>query len=284
MTMQNRRAIIRTYVLIVQRCVSMSTTDQFLLALQSYQEIQAELHQEEQSLPVGLQTPSPEVPKTQAATIPDGSLLLGLAEDGLPVLLDLYDPAPGPLLVAGDGGCGKTAFLQSLARASDIQNPGDIQFGVLTPFPEEWAALDAQPNCLGIWPAHHPSARGFLSQLAGWAEELPETRQVVILLFDGLDLMTGSGFQSQHDLRWLLMYGPERQIWPVVTVNPGRLTHLQTWLDYFRTRVIGQIKHTHNTRMLVDNPEINLANFLPGIQFGLSQPNSWLKFWLPPLG
>jgi hypothetical protein len=261
----------------------MSTTDQFLLALQAYQEIQAELRQEEQSLPVGTETSIPEAPVEQATPIPDGSLLLGLAEDGLPVLLDLYDPTPGALLVAGDGGSGKTAFLQSLARASDLQNPGDIQFGVLTPFPEEWTALETLPHCLGVWPAYHPSAHDFLSQLVGWADALPKTRQTILLLFDGLDLMTGSNFQYQHDLRWLLMYGPERQVWPVVTVNPGRLIHLQTWLDYFHTRVIGQMKHMHNARLPVDNLEINPADLLPGIQFGLSQPNGWLKFWLPPL-
>jgi energy-coupling factor transporter ATP-binding protein EcfA2 len=219
----------------------------------------------------------------QPTGLPGGSLLLGMAEDGLPVLLDLDDPAPGPLLVAGDGGCGKTAFLQSLARLSELQNPGDIQFGVLTPFPEEWTALENLPQCLGVWPAYHPSAQLFLSQLISWAEALPETRQAVLLLFDGFDLMSGRDFQSRHDLRWLLMYGPERHIWPVVTVNPARLTHLQAWLGYFHTRVIGQVKQLHNARLLLDDPQARLADLLPGTQFGLSQPNSWLKFWLPPL-
>jgi hypothetical protein len=262
----------------------MSTTDQFLLALQSYPEIQAELHQEERLMPVARETTSPEASAAQAAALPNGSLLLGMSEDGLPVLLDLYDPAAGPLLVAGDGGSGKTAFLQSLARASNLQDPGDIQFGVLTPFSEEWTTLEALPNCLGIWPAYHPSAQGFLSQLVSWAEALPETRQAVLLLCDGLDLMTGSNFQYQPDLRWLLRYGPERQVWPVVTVNPGRLTYSQTWLDYFHTRVIGQTKRERNELLRVKDPEISLADFIPGKQFGLSRSDGWLKFWLPPLG
>ena len=94
----------------------MSTTDQFLLALQAYQEVQAELRQEERLMPVAQETASAETSAAQAAALPEGSLLLGMAEDGLPVLLDLYDPAAGPLLVAGDGGSGKTVFLQSLAR------------------------------------------------------------------------------------------------------------------------------------------------------------------------
>jgi hypothetical protein len=152
----------------------------------------------------------------------------------------------------------------------------------LTPFPEEWTALESLPNGLGIWPTYHPSAHSFMTQLVGWAEALPETRQAVLLLIDGLDLLTGSGFQSEQNLRWLLMYGPERQIWPVVTVNPGRLSHLQNWLEYFHTLILGKIKHAQNARLLLDNPKINLADLLPGIQFGLSQPDSWLKFLLPP--
>jgi hypothetical protein len=265
----------------------MSTTDQFLLALQAYQEVQAELRQDQQPRPSSDQTATVEATTEQStslpAGLPAGTLLLGMAEDGLPVLLDLHNPSAGPLLVAGDGGSGKTAFLQSLARLSSLQDPGDIQFGVLTPFLEEWTALETLPNCLGIWPAYHPSAANFLSQLVSWADGLSKTSQAILLLFDGFDLMNGSEDQSQHDLRWLLMYGPEHQIWPVISVNPARLIRLRTWLEYFHTRLLGQVKHAHNARSLVDDPKVSLVDLLPGKQFGLSQSGSWLKFWLPPL-
>jgi hypothetical protein len=261
----------------------MSTTDQFLLALNAFQEVRAELRGEQPPQPLEPEISTAGFIVEQPSSLPGGSLLLGMAEDGLPILLDLYDPAPGPLLLAGDGGSGKTAFLQSLAHASGLQDPGDIQFGVLTPFPEEWTAQEPHSHCLGIWPAYHPSAQSFLSQLVSWAQVLPGTRQAVLLLFDGFDLMTGSDFQSQHDLRWLLMYGPEHHVWPVISVNPARLARLQAWLAYFRTRVVGQVKHAHNARMLVNDPDICLADLLPGKQFGLSQSGGWLQFWLPPL-
>lgn len=262
--------------------VPMSTTDQFQLAIQAYQEIQAELCQGDESLPGVTQVSAPESSSDPVAVLQDGSLLLGLAEDGLPVMLDLYDPTPGPLLVAADGGSGKTAFLQFLAQATNIQVPGEIQFGVLTPFPEEWSALETLPNCLGIWPVHHPAAGTFLSHLISWADVLPQSRQVVLVMFDGLDLLAASGFQVRHDLRWLLMHGPEQQIWPVVTVNPGRLNRIDTWLDFFETRILGQVKRSQTARLLVDDPEIDLAELLPGKQFGLSRRAGWLKFWLPP--
>ncbi len=261
----------------------MSTADQFPPVFQTYQEIQTELHPKQTPLPALPETSNVKTSSVHAANLPGGSLLLGMAEDRLPVLLDLYDPMNGPLLVAGDRGSGKTAFLQSLARASTLPDPGDISFGVLTPFPEEWTALETLPNCLGVWPAYHPSAADFLARLVNWAEVLPETRQTLLLLFDGFDLMTASAFPSQRDLRWLLTYGPERQIWPVISVNPARLTLLQTWWDYFHTCIIGQVKHMQNALSLVEEPSIGLADLQPGKQFGLFQSGNWNKFWLPPL-
>src|SRR5262245_14932203 len=50
--------------------------------------------------------------------LPSEALFLGIASDGLPVMLNLHDPVPGPILIAGDSGTGKTALLQSIAAAS----------------------------------------------------------------------------------------------------------------------------------------------------------------------
>ena len=261
----------------------MSTTDQFLITLQACQGIRAELHQGDPPLPVAAEISTPESLKDQVAALPGGSLLLGLAEDGMPLLLDPYDPAFGPLLVAGDGGSGKTAFLKFLAQTSGLKDPGEIQFGVLTSFPEEWAGQESLPNCLGIWPAYHSGACTFLSQMVSWAEVLPGSHQIVLVLFDDLDLLNGKGFQIWQDLRWLLIHGPQRQVWPVVAVNPGRLIRPETWLDYFQTRVLGLVKRRQTARLLVRDPEIDLTGLLPGRQFGLSRPAGWQKFWLPRL-
>ena len=260
----------------------MSTTYQLLLSSNPYQQIQTEIHREQQPHGISPGFSNSGFSLQKSGSLPEGMLLLGKAEDGSPVQLNLYDPTLGPLLVAGDGGSGKTAFLKSLARVSNVQDPGDIQFGVLTPFPEEWTALENLPHCLGVWPAYHPSAFDFISQMVNWSEMLPRTRQAVLFLFDGLDLITGSDFLYQCYLRWLLLNGPERHIWPVITINPARLIHLQAWLDYFHTRILGQVKFALTARSLVEDPNMDLANLHPGKQFGLFQDGKWSKFWLPP--
>jgi hypothetical protein len=254
-----------------------TTADQFLLAYQAYQEIQAELPGHEQARAGS--TPA----AFDLAAIPPGSLLLGLAEDGLPVLLDLHDPSPGPLLVAADGGCGKTALLKSLARAADLQDPGDTQVGVLTPFPEEWRDLEALPGCLGVWPTYHPASQDFMRRLISWAEALGETRQIILLLVDGLDLFTAGPAALRGALRWLMSHGPSRQVWPVVSANPGRLARLPHWLDYFQTRLLGQVKRPEVARLVSGGRELNLGDLLPGKQFGLLRSDGWLRFWLPSL-
>lgn len=256
----------------------MSTTDQFLMALRAYQEVREELLQrekaDEQPRPAAEPLPAADEP------VPDGSLLLGLGEDGLPLTLDLYNPAPGPLLVAGDGGCGKTALLQSLAGVSD--SLPDVQFGVVTPFPEEWRGHEAMPNSLGIWPAYHPAAGDFLAQLVNWAGALPETRQVILLLVDGLDLMRLDASDRYH-LRWLLLHGPECQVWPVVTVNPGRMRTPASLLDYFQTRILGFMRRPQTARLLLGESRADPAELIPGAQFYLSWPQGCLRFWLPPI-
>ncbi len=260
----------------------MTTVDQVSVSQQTRQEISAGLHPGALYFPLEGTNPTLGKPPIRATTPRlHGSLQLGVAENGLPILVDLYDPTPGPLLVAGDGGSGKTTLLQSLTHCSDLQDPGEILFGVITPFPEEWAELEVLSNCLGIWPAYHSAAPRFLSQLVSWTEVLPRTRQVVVVMVDGLDLMTANGFRDQHDMRWLLTYGPRRHVWPVVSINPGRLLDLHSWLGYFQTRIFGRVNRPQTAHLMMDDQEIDLAGLIKAGQYGLWRQDCWLKFRLP---
>ena len=256
----------------------MSTTNQFLPTLYTYPKILTEFQQGEYAASPTEQALVDESAEERTIPPPAGSLVLGLGEDGLALMLDIYNPAIGPLLIAGDGGSGKTALLKSLAQASDNQDPGEIQFGVITPFPEEWTEQEILPNCLGIWPVFHPATKDFLSKIINWADALQGSHQFVLVMVDGLDMLTSGGFNIQHELRCLLMIGPERHVLPVVTINPGRLAHLETWLDYFKTCLLGKVKRHQTSRLLLKDPKIDLAELEAGKQFCLPRQDGWLKF------
>src|SRR5512135_2671441 len=57
--------------------------------------------------------------------LPRAALFLGVADDRLPVLLNLADPVPGPVLVAGDSGSGKTHLLRLVAEAIGLMHDTD---------------------------------------------------------------------------------------------------------------------------------------------------------------
>jgi len=109
----------------------MSTTVQYQPPLCTCPEMETEIQQRGNTVSPTQQDIIDESAKDRTIPRSAGSFVLGLAEDGLPLELDPHNPATGPLLIAGDGGSGKTALLKSLAMASDNQDPGDILFGVI---------------------------------------------------------------------------------------------------------------------------------------------------------
>lgn len=257
----------------------MTISEQIQLAIQAYQEVKEELHPDEPAARPVRGIPTFEQAIAGLGPLPQEALLLGLATDGLPVLLDLVDPALGPILVIGERGSGKTAFLQSLARHSDqFHDPGDLQFGIITPFPEEWTQLETLPGCLGIWPDYHPSAGEFLMRLIGWADALTLGKQNVLLLLDGLDRMTEFTLETRRDLHWLLLHGTERHIWPVVTVNAQRFDGKTLEMDCFHTRIYGHVGQNDLARSLVEDLHADLSDLIAGSQFGLQSQEGWLRF------
>lgn len=218
-----------------------------------------------------------------ASPIPDTALFLGLADDSLPVLLDLYDPVPGPLLIVADESSGKTQFLQMIARSIELlHNPADVQSGVVTQYPDEWINFQDSQSVVGIYATQRGSASELLQSLVTWAHNNKENRQTILLLIDDLEAIAKLDPQTEQNLRWLLLRGPSRRVWPIVTINASRVQSMEAWLGFFRTRLFGHTRDANNSHFIANDPD-KLFDDLAASQFTMREGNSWLNFWAPTI-
>ena len=220
---------------------------------------------------------------TETSTLPDTALFLGLAEDELPILLDLYDPIPGPILIAADQAGGKTSFLQMVARAAEaLHNPSEVQSAIITQYPDEWETFKDSQSVVGVYSTHEDVACELLQSLVTWAHNNKEKGQFILLLIDDLESITRLDQQAGQNMRWLLLRGPSRRIWPIVTINSSRANKTEAWLGFFRTRLFGQIKDASNSHFIANDPNKVFDNLVSS-QFTMREGNNWLNFWAPAI-
>jgi hypothetical protein len=217
------------------------------------------------------------------APLPREALFLGIADDALPILLNLHDPVPGPLLIFADEDAGKTAFLQVVAKAlMELHDPSEVQFGVVTANPEEWRGYEQSAHCAGILSASQKGAMDFILSLGTWAHA-NKTRQSVVLLLDDLTRMEEADPEVKDTLRWLLLRGPARHVWPIVSLNPNQMENVLPWLELFRTRIFGTIKDAGLAESITRSAGGELASLIAGSQFAMLEGSHWLRFWIPRL-
>lgn len=213
-------------------------------------------------------------------SLPKQALFLGIVEDGLPALLNLWDPQPGPILVAADSHSGKTALLQTISRFAVIMHHArEIQYGVITDHPRQWVDYAAYSHCVGIFPVDKSDVNDFLRALVAWTELQQNSQQSVLLLIDGLDDFLSSNGGLTSDLRTLLSCGPAKRIWPFVTVNMENLRSVEPWLKYFSTQIFGYTRCGN----AMDNgcPQAALERLSRGTEFLLKEKRQWVKFRIP---
>ena len=260
----------------------MSPNRQFSLALEALAELKTNASAQPTSSEATPGPPTLSEILEEIGPLPREALLLGIASDGLPILLNLYDSHPGPILVLGDSGAGKTNLLQTVARsAASTHDPNHLQYGVITTHVEEWEGMEQTPHNVGVFPVDHPNAQDLILSLASWAHTNKNTRQSVLLLVDGLEEVANLDSDAVQNFRWLLLRGPARRVWPIIALRAEGHEQVVSWLQNFRTRIFGQITDEHLARALGADKIAALNQLEPRIQFSLPENGNWLRFWLP---
>jgi len=260
----------------------MNETNNLDLMLNALTEI---IQEEKATKAAPLPPPAPALPNlstvlARLAPLPHEAIFLGMANDGLPVLLNLYDPVPGPILIAGDASSGKTRLLQTIARAADLlHSPNSVQYGIVTPSPDEWKNIYGSENNAGIYQTGEKNTGELLKSLVTWAHNNKGEGQSILLLIDDLEAITKEDEQTKQNLRWLLLRGPSRRVWTFVTLNASRAESQKEWLEFFHTRLFGYVSNAEHAATLTGNSPLN--HLSAGDEFAMREGNQLLKFWLP---
>ncbi len=260
----------------------MNETNRFALMIEAL----TELAEEKQAPPTTLAAGLPALSSilTDFAPLPEEALFLGVADDGLPILLNLYDPIPGPILIVGDQGSGKTKLMQIIARAAEtLHVPSQTQYAAVTQFPSEWDIFHNSESNVGVYEAQEPSTEELLQSLVAWAHNNKGEAQSVLLFIDDLEALTKLNDQAQQNLRWLLLRGTSRHIWIFATLNISRAPALDAWLDFFRTRLFGRIQNPSDAESVAGDFDETFNHLLKGSEFAMREENKWLKFWIPAI-
>ena len=216
----------------------MAPNRRFSSALQALTELQSATPEVSRAAKLVPSVPALSDALAKIGSIPAQALLLGIASDGLPVLLNLHDAHPGPLLITGDPGSGKTKFLQTIVQAlTQTHEAGTVQYGVITNYPDEWASLPLTPHRMGFFPVGNDDVPQFINSLAAWAHSNRNSQQALLMLVDDLESMAILDPECVQNFRWLLLRGPARRVWPIVTLSAPRYGQIIAWLQNFRTRI-----------------------------------------------
>ncbi len=219
--------------------------------------------------------------------LPAETAVLGLGEDGLPLLFDLRDPRPGPVLVLGDKFSGKTRLLQTIVQSLILRNrASQVQFAVLSGKPEQWQALQQTRRdyfrCLHS--NYERAAAATILELCDLVEGRQHGQEIdrsILFILDGMDTVPYMDFGIRMNFEWLLKEGPAVRVWPLATLDSESAMQQLRWVNRFRTRLIGAIAKAGHGRDLALSYELKPADLIPGSQFAVRLNRNWLVFSLP---
>lgn len=181
--------------------------------------------------------------------MPDGSIIIGIAKDGLPVALQARDKKAPNIIVWNKLVRQGLRILKVIAEYLFLYHKSDhIEFVVFTNHPKDWGELNqygfgtnSKTACIGIIPFHSDLANVVMKGLATWAHESHKSPKApVIILMDGMENMEKAGEEFRFNFRYVLLKGKDKYIYTVGTAHKNNFSKIYEWLEGFQREIYGQ--------------------------------------------
>ena len=219
--------------------------------------------------------------------LPPYSIIIGGCDDHSHLYMDLSDPAPGSILIAGDDRSGRSRLLTSILYSSALLNsPRRVRYALIEPDLAGLEYLTDLPQCYKAHATDTSEAVGLIFELAEIADYRRNNQQAgsaIILAVDDLAcLLSIMDDEMVEQLRWLVKVGPEVQIWTIATINSQDVPAVDPdFLNQFGTRLIGSIDTTEISNYLSGSDDRKPDDIIAGAQFTVLFNEDWIRFWIP---
>jgi len=196
-----------------------------------------------------------EVPRTvrmlslcqRLAEVPPCTAVLGLDEEGTPILLRLPSADVAHVLIAGRTGSGKTELARAMIASLAMYNRlGEVQLVLIDPKGRGFLPFAGLPHLLCPIVEHVEGALGVLKRLVGEMErrgrEGVTQPQVVVFIDELADLMMMGGKEMEEVLTRLLQRGRGAGIHLVACVQKPTVAVIGSLVkSNFPVRIVGSV-------------------------------------------
>jgi S-DNA-T family DNA segregation ATPase FtsK/SpoIIIE len=193
------------------------------------------------------------------SSIPPMTAILGLAEDGAPLLIRLPSPDVAHILVAGTTGSGKTMLLQTMILSLAMTNPA-VFLSSANGSGLSMVLIDPKGHAFGLFEDLPHLARGVIQDAEEMAEALQSlvrlmerrnspSPRVVVVIDELADLLMMGGKAVQEPLTRLTQRGREAGIHVVAATQKPTSAVLGPLVKAnFPVRLVGRVTSTEEAR------------------------------------
>ncbi len=187
--------------------------------------------------------------------IPFGTAVLGLADDGAPLLIRLPSPEVAHVLVAGTTGSGKTALMQTITMSLALLNHRrQMQFVLIDPKGRAFEPMAALPHLLRPIVTQPEQAAQALNDLVNLMEQRDRSRvtnpRVIVAIDELADLVQTGGPTILDSLARLVQRGREAGIHVIgATQKPSSSIIGPLVKANFPVRLVGRVVSAEDARV-----------------------------------
>lgn len=236
--------------------------------------------------PEPIEVPTLEEVLDELNPIPAYSLLLGLCEDEIPLILDLTDPRAGAFLIVSDNGSTNSTLLYNLLTAAyKVNTEEEVNLHLISPDADDLTVLHKQPNLKVCFAPDRPECEVVIEEMVNLVHQRQgshEIQPVHILAIDRLDLLFQTlSMEAQLWFSWLLEFGAEVGLWIIATIpsNSIKKTHYGV-IEGFPSRILGMIQFPRLARYLSGMSKDHLDDLIPDGQFLVRTDSGLNKIWM----